>query len=51
MVDVDSAWYEGLMEAPSFKEFLDKVSEAPKAKAPGISGITNEFFQKQPIEG
>ncbi len=43
--DVDEEWYAGLMEAPTREEFDEAVKTAPKMKAPGLSGITNDILQ------
>ncbi|GJJ69416.1 hypothetical protein EMPS_01762 [Entomortierella parvispora] len=43
--NIDEEWYDGLMEAPTRKEFEQAVRTAPKLKAPGLSGITNDILQ------
>ena len=44
--DIDEEWYDRLMDAPTRQEFDEATGKAPKLKAPGLSGITNEILQQ-----
>ncbi|KAF9343362.1 hypothetical protein BGX26_005858, partial [Mortierella sp. AD094] len=45
--DIEADWYNGLMDPPSAIELQAVIQNAPKYKAPGVSGITNDLFQHQ----
>ncbi|KAI7818908.1 hypothetical protein BC939DRAFT_273320 [Gamsiella multidivaricata] len=44
---IDEEWYSTLMDPPTYEEFEEALDEAPKYKAPGASGLSNDLFQKQ----
>ncbi|KAF8935568.1 hypothetical protein BGZ58_004936, partial [Dissophora ornata] len=44
---IKEEWYDGMMDPPSREEFDVSVQDAPKSKAPGVSGLTNEMIQHQ----
>lgn len=48
---VQEEWYDGLMAIPLPSEFEAAVTESPKHKAPGSSGISNELFKNQGKHG
>ena len=48
---IEDEWYNGLMDPPTRGELRAVVLDAPKDKAPGVSGITNELFQHQGERG
>jgi len=48
---IKEEWYDGMMDPPSREEFDAIVQDAPKSKAPGVSGLTNEMIQHQGWHG